>query len=68
MDHENFMVIQCGLILDPEFPFMGATPDGLVNCKCCDTGVLEIKCHYNYFIYNRYSILITVINFNHIYR
>ena len=47
MDHENFMVIQCGLILDPEFPFMGATPDGLVNCKCCDTGVLEIKCPFS---------------------
>ena len=47
MDHENFMVIQCSLILDPEFPFMGATPDGLVNCKCCDTGVLEIKCPFS---------------------
>ena len=34
IDNENFMVIQYGLILDPEFPFMGATPDGLVNCKC----------------------------------
>ena len=45
--HENFLVIQCGLILDPEFPFMGATPDGLVNCKCCSSGVLEIKCPFS---------------------
>ena len=47
MKHENFIVIQCGLILDPEFPFMGATPDGLVNCKCCGSGVLEIKCPFS---------------------
>ena len=46
-EHENFVVIRCGLILDPEFPFMGATPDGLVNCKCCNTGVLEIKCPFS---------------------
>ena len=26
MEHENFVVVQCGLILDPEIPFMGATP------------------------------------------
>ena len=47
MKHENFVVIQCGLILDPEFPFIGATPDGLVDCKCCNTGVLEIKCSFS---------------------
>ena len=41
--HENFMVIQCGLILDPEFPFMDATPDGIVYCKCCESCVLEIE-------------------------
>ena len=45
--HENFMVIQCGLILDPEFPFLGATPDGLVYCKCCESRVLEIKCPFS---------------------
>jgi len=45
--HENFMVIQCGLILDPEFPFMGATPDGIVYCKCCESRVLEIKCPFS---------------------
>jgi len=45
--HENFIVIQCGLILDPEFPFMGVTPDGLVYCKCCEDRVLEIKCPFS---------------------
>ena len=23
-----------------------ASPDGIVNCKCCGRGVLEIKCPY----------------------
>ena len=45
--HEEFLVVQCGLILDPKFPFLGASPDGLVNCKCCKSGVLEIKCPFS---------------------
>ena len=43
MKHGNFIVIQC-LILDPEFPFMGARPDGLVNCKCCAIVVFDMRC------------------------
>ena len=33
--------------MDPEFPFIGATPDGLVYCKCCEGRVLEIKCPFS---------------------
>ena len=32
------------------WPFIGASPDGIVNCDCCPKGVLEIKspyCHRN---------------------
>ena len=47
-EHEEFLVIQCGLILDPKFPFLGASPDSLVNCKRCNSGVfLEIKCPFS---------------------
>ena len=28
--------------------FRSYTPDGIVNCKCCGRGVLEIKCPYTY--------------------
>lgn len=45
-EHEEFLVFQCGLILDPKFPFLGASPDGLANYKCCNSGVLEIKCPF----------------------
>lgn len=27
---------------------MGASPDGLVQCKCCGNGLLEIKCTYTH--------------------
>ena len=39
-------VIKCGLILHPSYPFIGASPDRIVNCSCCGTGTLEIKCPF----------------------
>ena len=44
--HKTFFVIKSGLILHPSYPFFGATPDGIVNCSCCGSGVLEIKCPF----------------------
>jgi hypothetical protein len=32
--------------VNPEFPFLGASPDGLIDCKCCGKGVCEVKCPY----------------------
>ena len=35
---------ECGLIINSEFEFLGATPDG----KLCDgSGIVEIKCPYS---------------------
>ena len=45
--HDSLMIIKSGLILNPSYPFMGATPDGIVHCSCCGTGTLEIKCPYS---------------------
>lgn len=44
--HKNFSITENGLIINPDFPFIGATPDGLTKCDCCDNGVVEIKCPY----------------------
>ena len=44
--HKLFKIMSSGLVLDPMYPFMGASPDGLVSCSCCGNGVLEIKCPY----------------------
>ena len=32
--------------IDPSKPYLGASPDSIVNCKCCGKGVLEVKCPY----------------------
>ena len=45
--HAEFTITETGLVLDPLYPFLGATPDGLISCDCCGKGVLEIKCPYS---------------------
>ena len=46
--HENFHVADSGFIINPLWPFAGATPDGIISCSCCGAGVLQIKCPYSY--------------------
>lgn len=36
----------CGLVVNPAFPFLGATPDAKV-CDCDEFGIIEIKCPYS---------------------
>lgn len=47
-NHHSFGVSDSGLHINPKWPFMGATPDGIVYCKCCGKGVCEIKCPYSH--------------------
>lgn len=47
MEHTAFSLKTSGLLLVPSNPFVGASPDGIVECNCCGTGVLEIKCPYS---------------------
>lgn len=42
--HEDFIVEKCGLKIDIKHPFIGASPDSLVLCKCHQPRILEIKC------------------------
>ena len=44
--HNDFSVSDSGLHINPRYPHLGATPDGIISCQCCGTGVLEIKCPY----------------------
>ena len=34
------------MFINPQWPFIGASPDGIITCECCTKGVLEIKCPY----------------------
>ena len=33
-----------GLVIDSRYPHLVATPDGFINCSCCESGVVEVKC------------------------
>ncbi len=35
--------MESGLWLNPKWPYMGASPDGIVTCDCHGTGICEIK-------------------------
>lgn len=46
-EHENAEIKESGLIRSCNFPFLGATPDGILNCSCCEKKyVIEIKCPF----------------------
>lgn len=47
-DHEEFHLQECGLFINPSYPYLGATPDGVISCKCCGTGILEVKCPFSF--------------------
>ena len=45
--HSKMKVENCGLFVLPDVPYLGASPDRLVQCNCCGQGLLEIKCPYS---------------------
>ncbi len=57
LQHEGVNVSRCGFIVCEEHPFLGASPDALVQCDCCGLGVVEIKCP---FCVNQASFEVTV--------
>ena len=44
--HVNFNVTKCGTFIDPNHPFLHATPDFLRECDCCGLCCGEVKCPY----------------------
>jgi len=42
-EHSDFKVTPCGFFVDLKIPYIGASPDGLVECTYCNKGVAEIK-------------------------
>ena len=40
--HKNFQVCDSGFVIDTDYPHLGASPDGIISCDCCnECGVLE---------------------------
>lgn len=46
--HDGFIAKDTGLHVLKDKPYLGASPDGLIECSCHGKGVLEIKCPYKY--------------------
>ena len=44
--HSCFTLSESGLVVNPLYPHLGATPDGVVQCACCGKGVVEVKCPF----------------------
>ena len=46
--HQGFRCTLTGLVVNPQYPFLGASPDALVECSCCGgQGSVEIKCPFS---------------------
>ena len=41
------MILKAGLFVDSEKPYLGASPDGIIECACCGKGSLEVKCPFS---------------------
>ena len=46
--HESLTISDSGLNIDPRWPYLRASPDGIVDFECCGMGVCEVKCPYAY--------------------
>ena len=46
--HENLQVQKSGLVINKSYAHLGASPDGIVTCDCCNERLLEIKCPYTH--------------------
>lgn len=47
-EHEGFSFQPAGLFINKIMPHLGASPDGLVSCRCCGDGLIEIKCPFKH--------------------
>ena len=39
LKHHDLQLRQSGLVINPKWGYIGATPDGRVKCKCCGEGI-----------------------------
>lgn len=44
--HGNFNCDLSGFVITREIQYIGALPDGFVQCDCCGKGCIEIKCPF----------------------
>lgn len=45
--HQSLTCTAVGLVVNPLYPHLGASPDCIVYCTYCGKGLVEIKCPYS---------------------
>ena len=50
--HHKLTGTNTGLWISTSYPYLAASPDGLIDYECCEPGVIEIKCPYTLRLYN----------------
>ena len=46
MEVEYIKLSDCGLFVDETLSYVGASPDRILLCSCCEKACVEIKCPY----------------------
>ena len=44
---KHYEVVPCGIVVNPRWPWLGASPDGVIFDKTSPIGGIEVKCPYN---------------------
>lgn len=47
ISHENVQLSDSGLHIPTDFPFIAASPDGMITCDCCGSFCVEVKCPFS---------------------
>ncbi|XP_037514635.1 uncharacterized protein LOC119391001 isoform X2 [Rhipicephalus sanguineus] len=45
--HTNARIEACGLMVHPNYPLLGCSPDGIFLCDCHDPALVEVKCLFS---------------------
>ena len=45
--HIDVTITDCGLCICKEIPYVGGSPDRIVQCSCCGISCLEVKCPFS---------------------
>ena len=47
LNHIHFKFYDMGLVVDSQSNFLGATPDGIIDCNVCGKFLIEVKCPWS---------------------
>ena len=45
--HRKLKMLEAGLFVKNDLPYIGASPDAVCQCECCTKFVVECKCHFS---------------------